>query len=179
MWDTIILVTDLYVRYYNTCKRLKYFCDSLKLIGSCGIISIFIDTGLATSNIKHVLEAAPHKQQLYGHLTPIRKLSKLSKPHMCDNIPTGQLPLSQPPKALLSSRGFSHLLLGVFHISLRTQRHNIHNREGGKKENKQTRIWVAPSTKRESLWHFPSILYFYEQLRACIRAEFPQSYQEH
>ena len=58
-------------------------------------------------------------------------------------------PLSQPPEPLMairSSSGFSHLRPGIFHISLRT--HNIHNREGGGKENKQTWTWVSSKRKK-------------------------------
>ena len=59
---------------------------------------------------------------------------------------TGRSPLSQPPKplmALRSSNVFSHFQPGVYHT-----KHNIHNREGGRKENKYE-LGLSPSARRE------------------------------
>ena len=36
----------------------------------------------AASNTEQILEATPHKHQLYDHLPPSRKLSKLDQPDM-------------------------------------------------------------------------------------------------
>ena len=78
--------------------------------------------------------------------------------------------------AIKSSDDFFHLWTGVFHISLRTHKNNVHNREGGRKENKQTQTWVSSKfKKREVCDTFPA---FSELSRACIRAKFPQNHQE-
>ena len=51
-------------------------------------------------------------------------------------------------------------------------KHNIHNREGGRKENKQTRTWV--SSKRKKGEDCDTFLAFFELSRVCIRAKFPR-----
>ena len=60
----------------------------------------------------------------------------------------GWPPLSQPRKQLMAiglSNGFSCLRLGVFHISLRTQKTQW---EGGRKENKHG-LGLSPSARSE------------------------------
>ena len=69
---------------------------------------------------------------------------------LCDNILlAGQLYLNLlnhvwPSDCQVVSLIFSQ---GYFTFLYGHQKHNIHNREGGRKENKQTRTWV--STKRK------------------------------
>ena len=70
---------------------------------------------------------------------------------MCDNIPAGRPPISQPPKALMairSSRGFSHLRPEVFHISLPTQNTTYTTEGVEEKITKKHELGVAPSAKR-------------------------------
>ena len=68
---------------------------------------------------------------------------------------------------------------GYFTFLYKHTKHNIHNREGGRKE-EQTIMDLGSLQAQEerSLWHFPSILCFYGLSLACIRAKFPHSHQE-
>ena len=65
----------------------------------------------------------------------------------------GLPPLSQPPKLLMairSSSGFSHLRLGVFHISLRTHNPQHAQMRGWKKRKTNNNgLGLAPSARRE------------------------------
>ena len=65
---------------------------------------------------------------------------------------------------------------GYFTFLYGHTKHNIHNREGGRKENKQSRTWVSSKRKKGEVCDI--FLAFCELSRACIRAKFPQSYQE-
>ena len=71
--------------------------------------------------------------------------------NMCDNIPNGRPPLSQPPKSLMAIRlssGFSHLRQGYFTFLYKHIEDNIHNREVEEKKNKQARTWVSSKRKK-------------------------------
>ena len=57
-------------------------------------------------------------------------------------------------------------------------KHNIHNREGGRKENKHG-FGLAPSTRSEKfVTLLRSFLCICELSRACIRVKFPKSHSE-
>ena len=55
-------------------------------------------------------------------------------------------------------------------------KHNIYNREGGRKENKQTWTWVNSKHKKGEVCD--TFLAFCELSRACIQTKFPQSHKE-
>ena len=102
---------------------------------------------------------------------------------ICDNIPAGQSPLSQPPKPLMairSSRGLSHLRPEVFHISLQYTLDTACTIERWKKRRTNKHgLGLVPSARREN---FVTLLCCF--LCICglswarIRAKFPQSRQE-
>ena len=71
--------------------------------------------------------------------------------------------------SLISGQGYFPFLSGH-------TKHNIHNREGGRKENNQTRTWFSSKLKNGKVCD--TFLAFGELSRACIRAKFPQSHQE-
>ena len=69
---------------------------------------------------------------------------------------------------------------GYYTFLYKNTKHNIHNQEGWRKENKQTRTWVGSKRKTEK---FVTLLCSFLCLcglsRACIRAKFLHSHQEH
>ena len=111
------------------------------------------------------------RDQTFNH--KLREFSKFTLKDYCDITPPddphflNQSKYSWPSK---SSRCFSHLWPGVFHILLST--HKIHNREGRKnrRTNKQE-LWLAPSARREK---FVTLLR--RLSRVCICAKLTQSY---
>ena len=87
----------------------------------------------------------------------------------CDNTP-----LANPHylKLLKYSWPSDHLVVslisgqGYFTFLYRYTKHNIHNREGGRKENEQTQTWVSSKHKKGE--DCDTFLAFYELSRACI-----------
>ena len=71
--------------------------------------------------------------------------------------------------SLISGQGYFTFLYG------RTK-HNIHNQEGGRKENKQTRTWVSSKLKKGEVCD--TFLAFGELSQGCIRAKIPPSHLE-
>ena len=68
--------------------------------------------------------------------------------------------------SLISGQGYFTFLYG----------HTKHNREEGRKENKQTQTWVSSKRKKGEV--FDTFLAFCELSRACILTKLPQSHQE-
>ena len=97
----------------------------------------------------------------------------------CDNTPPANThylnllnhswPLDCQVVSLISGQGYFTFLYGH-------TKHNIHNREGGGKENKQTRTWVSSKSKKEEVCD--TFQASSELSRTCIRAKLPQSHQE-
>ena len=87
--------------------------------------------------------------------------------------PTPTIPSSWPSDrqvvSLVSGQGYFTFLYGH-------TKHNIHKREGRRKENKQTRILVSSKRKKGEVCD--TFLAFCELSRVYIRAKFPQSHQE-
>ena len=81
--------------------------------------------------------------------------------------------------AIRSSSGFSHLLPGVFHISLQAQKTQHTQPRGWKKRRTNNHgHGLAPSARREKfVTILRSCLCICGLARACIRAKFPQSHQ--
>ena len=65
---------------------------------------------------------------------------------------------------------------GYFTFLYQHTKHNIHNREVGRKRNKQTRTWVSSKRKKGEVCD--TFLAFCVLSRACIRAKFRQIHQE-
>ena len=81
--------------------------------------------------------------------------------------------------AIRSSSGFSHLRPWYFTFLYGRTKHNIHNWEGGRKENKQHGLGLVPSARREKfVTLLRSFLCICGLARACIRVKFPQSHQQ-
>ena len=68
------------------------------------------------------------------------------------NFPNYSWPSGRLVVSLISGQGYFTFLYGH-------TKHNIHNREGGRKENKQSRTWVVQAQEERSLWYFSSILW--------------------
>ena len=62
----------------------------------------------------------------------------------------------------ISSQGYFTFLYGH-------KKHNIHNREGGRKENKQTQTWISFKRKKREVCD--TFLAFYELSQVCIQSE--------
>ena len=56
-----------------------------------------------------------------------------------------------------------------------TSKHNIHNREGRRKEIKQTRTWVSSKRKKGEVCDTFLAFCVYGLVQMCIQAKFPQS----
>ena len=88
-------------------------------------------------------------------------------------------PLSQLPKPLMAIRRLVVSLISdqvYFTFLYRHTKNNIHNREGGRKENKQTQTWVSSKCKKGEVCN--TFLAFCELSWAYIWAKFPQCHQE-
>ena len=59
-----------------------HYMDANKTYGEKALRQLHKNT---TSNIEQILEAAPTKQQLYGHRSPITKTIKLDEPDIRDS----------------------------------------------------------------------------------------------
>ena len=93
----------------------------------------------------------------------------LAGPHYFDLL-NHSWPSNRLVVSLISGRGY-------FTFLYKHAKQNIHNRRGGRKENKQTRTWVSSKHKKfvTHLCRFQSICGL---SRACIRAKFSQTHQE-
>ena len=82
--------------------------------------------------------------------------------------------------AIRSSNGFSPIRPGHFTFLYRHTKHNIHNLEGGEKENKKRRTWVSSKRKKGDVCNsLHSFLCICELSRACTQAKFPQGTLTH
>ena len=94
------------------------------------------------------LEVSVNKKLSYEHTCMIYHFNINS---VLWQYTAGRPPLSQPPKPLIairSSSGFSHLLPGVFHISLWTHKTQHTQPRGWRKREKQTWTWVSSKRKK-------------------------------
>ena len=77
------MASSIFILYYDRVDTAiwMYYMDANKTAGEKAWRQLHKN---AASNIEHVLEATPTKQQLYSHLPPITKLSKSDEPDIQD-----------------------------------------------------------------------------------------------